>query len=1509
MLMTAALAVQSPGVQQRLASELIAKVDGKVDGKISFSRISLQAPGSFTVKDLLILDDHPYLDDEFGYGYAPSDTILFARELYGTISARALFSTRSIRLERVQVRGVSLNVINEPSGSFNSNIARFIKSKAAPGTDSTAVPVVSIGRILAEDVRFRLVNFRKRKSDKVQLGGINYADLEARAESISGGGFKYKDGVITAWCDGARIEEKSGEKLTIHQGRCKVGPHGDTDVWDLHFTDEYSDVTVRHYAMYNSCPKAFKHYTDQVLMKAKVAGGSHIDSKTISAFARGALTGKDFALDIDKLEAEGFVNDFKVFRLKFTESDAGILGDLSAAVTGISISSNLMLDAKINELDFTTARLTRMLARLLPESKINISGIAPGTRFTLSGSAKGMLNDLRADARLRSRLGTAGARAHILHFAEKQVPTRIDCSINTNELNIGDIIGKDFIGRCSADAALKAELSNGNTRVTVDSLVAGKLGLLGYDYSGIAATGVYSDNAFDGKIICADPNLNFIFQGIFNTSPRTNNALYKFSANIGYADLAALNIDRRGGASKVSAQVTTNFMKIPHGDLLGDIAIHDLILESDAGAKQIGDIFVSSHSNGDVNRAQIESSFLDAGYVGNRNITNILRDIQTVTTRRELPSLYSRKDKDGGSAGGRYDLSIDFHDSRDLLSFVKPGMYIADSTAIELRMDGNGKLNASIRSPRLAYRTNYLKGLDIVLDNLGESANLTLITEEMKVGSVGFCNSAFTAYANDDDFFASFHYDNIVGIDNMGEIYLGGSLSRDASDTLTVHAKPMSSYVRFEDSQWDLAESEIVYRAGDARLHNFLISNADQSITIDGGISRNKADTLRLSLDNVDLSLMEALTGKKLGLSGRGSGRAMLSSPILGDARAFLNFSCDSLQVNGEDAGALRMAGVWNKKDGRVNAYLRNTNGKEDALNLRASYGILDKSVSGKAVLDSLRLALFAPLAAKVLDELSGSISGEINVGGRLDSLAISGSGTRFDKLKMKIAYTGVPYTVNGPFHIDDNGLYFDNIAITDNEGGLGVLSGGVGFRNLADFNLDAILRLSRLKLLGNRNRGGSVFGELYASGDVTLNGPADALVADADLTTDKAGALHISLGGASSANIGDLLTFTDHSENYIDPYELMLMEFLQEEEVRQKQRSRNFEARARIQATPNVEAVLELDSSGDNFLTARGNGLITIDLAPSRSRMDIGGDYSISNGKYHFTIPGIVTKNFNIESGSLIRFGGDILDSELDIDATYSIRTDINKLLSDNKSVATRRLVNCGISFSDRLSSPKLGFSIDIPDLDPGTKSEVENALNTEDKVQKQFLSLVIAGSFLQNEQSGIVNNSNVVFSNMSELVSRQLSNLLSRMDIPLDLGVGYQQNSSGTDLYDVSVSTELFDNRVEVHGSVGNREFGNTANPEAEMVGDLDIDIKLDKPGELRLNLFSHSADEYTRYLDYSQRNGVGITYQKEFSKWKDFWHNLFHRRKKVSLEELQEVRPANEEEKKTIEIGADD
>ena len=271
------------------------------------------------------------------------------------------------------------------------------------------------------------------------------------------------------------------------------------------------------------------------------------------------------------------------------------------------------------------------------------------------------------------------------------------------------------------------------------------------------------------------------------------------------------------------------------------------------------------------------------------------------------------------------------------------------------------------------------------------------------------------------------------------------------------------------------------------------------------------------------------------------------------------------------------------------------------------------------------------------------------------------------------------------------------------------------------------------------------------------------------------------------------------------------------------------------------------------------------------------------------------------------MHFNGDVMDSDLDIKALYKTKASVGTLISDTTST-TRRAVECGISISDKLSNPRLDFSINIPDLDPTTQSRVESALNTQDKIQKQLLALLISNNFLPDEQSGITNSSSsMLYSNVTEIMASQLNNILQKLNIPVDFGLDYQQNSSGTDIFDVALSTALFNNRVLVNGTIGNRQYNSSNTSGSEVVGDLDIDVKIDKPGSFRLNLFSHSADQYTNYLDNSQRNGVGLTYQKEYDSFGEFIRNLFRSRKKKQEIEAARQQEMQNEKKKIIKIEA--
>jgi hypothetical protein len=191
------------------------------------------------------------------------------------------------------------------------------------------------------------------------------------------------------------------------------------------------------------------------------------------------------------------------------------------------------------------------------------------------------------------------------------------------------------------------------------------------------------------------------------------------------------------------------------------------------------------------------------------------------------------------------------------------------------------------------------------------------------------------------------------------------------------------------------------------------------------------------------------------------------------------------------------------------------------------------------------------------------------------------------------------------------------------------------------------------------------------------------------------------------------------------------------------------------------------------------------------------------------------------------------------------------------------------------------------MQNLDPSIRAQVQSALNTEEKMTRQFLSLLAFNSFMPDQQSGI--SSVNISASTSELLSNQLSNMFTQLNIPLDVGFMYNFSEQGNNAFDVAVSTQLFDNRVAINGTLGNGKKNTTEN---SFTGDLDLELKIDPQGRFRAKAFTHSADQFTDQFDNSQRSGVGFVYQEDFNTFRELFNRWFGKKKKEA-KDVSEVK----------------
>ena len=1486
------LAIQTPGVQTRIADKAVSMLSEKLDGEITFEKIHFKPFTTLVLKNVVIIDKAP-VQDPLDSTAVQIDTFFRAQYIIAKFTLKGLRSQEGIHLDKATIKDAEMNLVLEDSTIENkdkfNNLSRIFRLKKKEVKNTSDKELFHIRKVEINGFAFRMKNY---SSDKTPFrGGINWNDLDISDISLKANELQFKGGVMSGGLEELSFREKSGYICHEISGSAKVG-NGKAIIRDLKLDDPWSALDIPMFMMSYAGVEAFKDYIAAVRMDAELAR-SVVDFQTIRHFAP-QLEDNRLILDVASGKFAGTVDDFTVSDMKVSSRSGGFEGIISGRMRGIPEIEDTRIDARLQDFTMTSAGLSHFVSQWMRDGSLDLGRFAPGTSFRVNAHAKGLLNDMDIDADIRSAVGNVSGDIRLEDIITEGTQIGISGKVSTEDLNIGKIIGQKIIGETSMKATVAARLGNGNAPLSaaLDSLSISRLHVHGYDYSQISGSGTLSKDAFDGRITCNDPNLNFMFHGRLGLSPRTQNTIYKFYAIVGHADLNAMNIDTRG-KSDISLRTSADFRRTKTGDIYGDISLDNIILQNSEGRYDVGQVKLTSVSKNETYRMWLKSAFANGTYVGTAPVTEFVKDLGNITLRRELPSLFD----DAGYTwnGNRYSLDFEFEKMQDVLDFVYPGLYIANNTTLSTKINDKGRLTGSLVSQRIALGSQYLKDLTFSFNNNDGSFSGEINSDEIELATLTLSDNNLRILADDDHIGLGYTYDNRSELENRGEFFVHGDLSREGSDiSLDVNILPSMLYLN--SREWRIQPSHMKIDTDGVDVSSVQFISDEQSISLHGKVSDTLKDTLTLELNRFDISVINPLLRKDLGIRGAATGQVQMTSPL--DMKSLLaDMICDSTYLAGMPLGVLTLGSRWNDDFERFDITVRNEMSGQSNINAYGKFTPKTSSLEATAELDRLHVGYAKPFLQEIFSDLGGYVSGEISVDGPVSSLSVTSNGTRLEEGLLQVAYTNVPYYADGQFHIDDSGVYFDDIHIKDRYTGTGSVTGSINWNNFKDISFDTRIRVNEIEGIDLNEKQSEVFyGNVFGTGQVTIKGPVESLEMTVDAVTAKTGELHIPIASSTTAGSSNLLKFTEiEHEVFVDPYEIM------RSRIERKNTSANeFLVNLHINANPDVTAFVEIDKASGHVLSGSGNG--TIDLVAGDDVFTINGDYTLTGGNYKFVALGLVSRDFEIQDGSSVTFNGDILESTLDIDALYKTKASLSTLIADTTSVGNRRTIECGIEITDKLANPRLGFSIEIPDIDPTIKSRVESALSTEDKVQKQFLSILLYNRFLPDEQSGIFNNSNMLYSSVSEVMAGQLSNILQKLNIPVDLGLNYQPNEKGNDVFDVAVSTQMFNNRVSVNGSVGNKQY--TSGGEADVVGDLDIEIKLNRAGSFRLNLFSHSADSYTNYLDNSQRNGVGLAYQTEFNSFRQFLKNMFSSKKK-----RQEAKQAEEQailDGKRVEIN---
>lgn len=1478
---SAYIALQIPAFQTFVGKKVLNSLNENIKGDINFDNLYLVLFNKVIINNASIQSsdgDTLFQSERIALSFNPATLLGEEININSLLVKNGYFKLHTDSLGVSNLSKVFVSEVSDNEKVIEEHIDTLEQTES-----QNATLCLSLKKLTIENFAFQMIN-EKATPLNYDSHLIDWNDLDVSDININANRIRFCDS-LTANISDITLKEKSGFNLKSLTGNLIYNSKG-VRIDNLKIQDDFSNIRTKYFSMGFTSAEDFNDFLNRVELGIDM-DNTYFDFNTLSFFAPG--------LEKNKLklyasgEMVGTISNLQSKSIKARSWSGESQLEIAASMIGLPKADETMVSFNIKNCKTTTNDIAKIVGSLSNRGPNKaIAKLAPNQTFTFNGSLDGFFEDFVAYGDLTSDIGSVHIDMLMTNNAKSKLFNFLG-NLSSNRFDLGKFLNINQLGELTMNTSISAVTSPIATRssLNIDTIAIESLNFNNYDYSNISGMGKLANSEFNGLIKSEDENLQFLFHGLLNVSKRSQISNYNFNLWLSHADLHALNFDKRD-TSIVSFRTSAKLRHSKDGSLSGNVDISNLSLTNHIKEHKIGKINLGFTSKEGHYTMKLSSPLADARYSGDKPITTFVSDIQKLTLNKEL-NLLTNVPKFDAKIGNNYSLNLSTGDIGLISTFFISDLYIAPNSSVSLKVKDDDQINLKLKSDLIALKNNIIDKLEIEINNPQENILAEVNSELLRIGGITLNNNIIGLNIDDNKLKLGYQFSNKDVYNNRGDI----NVEAEILDTLTSEYNYLIdtklSEINLQGESWKINPSTIKIKENYIDVDNLFLNNNNQNVKVDGVISTSSSDSLYVNINELNLNILNTILTSmpEAKIEGEINGNATLFG-LLGEMGILLDIDGDDISMFSKPFGDLDIDTSLDRDANRFNISLLNSLDGRNPISAKGYFSNSDKRLDIKSKFDKFSIDYFKPLALSVFSDLRGELSGDIDIYGKLSELELKSDNGYLSNTGLTIDFTNVPYTLNGPFTIDEKGIHFNNIEIVDPFGNKGTVGGGVELNHFKNIEFNTRINVTNSLVLDNNETiSPSFYGRAFGTGRARIVGPLSKLLLDVNVSTDNNTVLHVPLSGSTQTS-QSLLTFVnvDEIKDKSNPLDSIL------NLNNAPKNSSELEIRIKANATPQAEVRLEINKDAGDIINARGSGIVDVVINESKGIFDIKGDYTIDEGSYNFVFMGLASKEFTVNPGGVIKFNGDIMDSDLNLTANYRTKASIEILIAESSAVGTRRNVDCGITATGKLSNPTLKFSIDIPDLDPTTKARVESALNTEDKVLKQVIALLLSGGFLPDEQSGIINNTTLLYSNASEIIANQVNTIFRQLDIPLDLSFNYQPGENQRDIFDVALSAQLFNNRVTINGNIGNKEY--LTNTGSDLAGDIDVEIKIDKNGKFRVTLFSHSADQFSNYLDQTQRNGVGLVYQEEFDTFGELFRKIFwskERREKYEQQKRQE------------------
>jgi len=1406
------------------------------------------------------------------------DTLLFSKEIAAKLT-RISFKKRSLTIGSILLKSTTGKLYADSTGKTNFDFlvdALSSPSDTTSTTKETASWKIELNSLAIEDMNFA---YKQQNNDKPEWG-VNYDDLRVNHLNLNISDLKTSGDSLSCYIDYINLEEKSGFKLDKLSGFYLMTPNS----MSIYKGDLIAGNTSLHLQelkfSYDSLAN-FDDFVNKVKMRGLIPQ-SVLDMKTLSYFVPDfeKMKGVYFIdLDVDGPVANLNAKKVKVRTLQKTSLETSFI------MRGLPDIDRTLILCNIESLTSTPKEVETILNNLIPGNGIQFANtLQKDSPFNLSWSFNGYLENFVTFGELNSAAGLLSAN---FYMKPQNKRTIFDGSLEFKELDAEKLLADTLLGKVTARIKGKGYYYKQHVEANVTANID-RLDLQGYSYSDIFFDGKATESSFDGSIVSKDPNLKFNLNGKIDFSKEL--PVFDFSLFLAKADLFHLKMYDKDTISILSFGLSSKISGNSLDNLNGELSIQNPIYRSSSHNHKLGNIELKAASSAFSHSLSLKSDMVDAELRGKYSFANISVSLVKFF-QKYLPAMQAKQgsqpstsaEPEDGNPDQTYMLKVNVKKAgSEMLSDIVPGLLVgSNSTIFSIYNPVLQTVNIRARFPEIGLDDNKMKELTITAQTADSLLEVGFTANQLDAGGIQIqqVNFATTTANNISNFKLS--WDNQGDKKNFGTILGKMNLFERGDST-----KPLAritfdpSDLILNDTTWSIGSSSVDLDTNIIAFHNINLYNKHQSIAISGKAGGMVTDSIEVSFNNIDISNINFLT-ESTGYSFQGiiNGYAkigdLFDNPIFSS-----NLYLKDLKVNDKLVGTSQIQSLWDDASQKFKVTVTTVRNDTTLFKLDGSYEPKQDNLNLKAEIHSLMMERFSPFLTDILSEPEGGLEGEISVTGKLSSPVINGN-LKTNNLGFTVDYLNTHYKIEAPIEIRNGQVSIKNGKVLDSKGGKASLDATFTHNNFSNIFYKINLGLKNLQCVNTTQRNNELFyGLAYASGTATISGNADALLIEANATTDKNTSMMIPLNSASVVSNSDFLTIVKPKTD-----EIVIEDKKEEKAEDQMQLNINLN----LNINTNAEAQIIIDPKVGDIIKATGNGNLKMEINPNQDIFKIYGDYTIDQGDYLFTLQNVINKHFKIDNGSTLRWNGDASNASVDIKAVYKLKAALSDLLNDTSAVYKRRIpVECQILMSDKLMQPTIKFNINIPNIDAETQGKVLNALNTDEKISKQFLSLLVINSFFpdmafnemqnQNGVSGQSFGAASVSVTASEFLSNQLSNWLSQLSKTFDVGFKYRPGDQVTnDEVEVAISTQLFNDRVTVNGNVD--MGGNSRTSGNGLGGDFDIEYKITP--KLSVKGFTRSNDNLI-YERSPNTQGIGISYREEFNNLSDLKRKIFGSRK---------------------------